>query len=173
MPIEGANVPSTNDVRPTPGMTPFEHATISVERLKAWLTAGSIIASVAAALLAYSASQSTQRRQAAASFQLKAAEIVMASTTPWEAQGKARALAAFFPNDVPAVMAADTFDPAKYGWGRESHRELLTLLLTAPPSTGEHRALVFTMWKAFFPGDSSWVDRIDPRAVVGRAATLR
>ena len=138
---EDAQVQSTPTAPLSSGMTDFEREQIRVARLKAWLTAGSIITSVAAAILAYSSAQWIQSQQAADAFQLKAAEIVMASRTSWEAQSKARALAGFFPNRVPPSMA-DKFDPKKHSWGRESHRELLTLLLTAHPPSPEHRAVV-------------------------------
>lgn len=159
MPHEEAQIQPSAAVSPSPGMTDFEREQIRAERLKAWLTAGAIIASVAAAILTYLSAQRVQSQEAAVAFQLKAAEIVMASRTPWEAQGKARALAAFFPDRIPPSMADDKFDPAKHGWGRESHRELLTLLLTTQTTSPEHRAMVIKTWKAFFPGDT-WVNEI-------------
>jgi len=159
MPNEDAQAQSTATAPTSPVITEFEREQLHVERLKAWLTAGSIIASVVVAAVTYSSAQAVQNRQAEEAFKLKAAEIVMASRTPWEAQGKARALAAFFPGQVPPSMADDTFDPGKHGWGRESHRELLTLLLTARPDTHENREVVLNAWKAFFPGDT-WVNEI-------------
>jgi hypothetical protein len=136
-------------------MTRFEQEQIRVERLKAWLTAGSIVASVAAAVLAYSSAQRTQNQHAADAFQLKVAEIVMSSRTPWEAKGKARALAAFFP-DRASLATAEEFDPGTHGWGRESRRELLGLL-TAHPISPQRREVVLKTWKALFPGDT-WVN---------------
>lgn len=159
MPHEEVHVQSSDALPPDSAMTAFEREQIRVERLKAWLTAGSIVASVAAAILAYSSANWVQGQQAAAAFQLKAAEIVMASKTPWEAKGKATALATFFPDRVPPSMVDGRFDPALHGWGRESHRELLTLLLTTQPTSPEHRAMVVKTWKAFFPGDT-WVNDI-------------
>jgi hypothetical protein len=70
------------------GMSAFEQAQIRAEKLKGWLTAGSIFVSALAAILAYTSAQRVQNQQAAEAFQLKAAEIVMASKTPWEARGK-------------------------------------------------------------------------------------
>jgi len=140
-------------------MSAFERAKIGVERLKAWLTAASIVASVAAAIVAYSSAQGVQRQEAADAFQLKVAEIVMASRTPWEAKGKATALAGFFPQRVPTSMGA-SFDPEKYGWGRESRRELLALLAAHAASPAEQAAVLKT-WKALFPGDI-WAKDIAP-----------
>jgi hypothetical protein len=141
------------------GMTVFEQEQIRVERLKAWLTAGSIIVSVAAAVLAYSSAHMTQRQEAADAFQLKVAEILMAARTSGEARGRATALAAFFPDKVSTSMA-DKFDPQTHGWGRESRRELLTLL-AAHPTSPDHRAAVLKTYKALFPGDT-WANDVMP-----------
>lgn len=154
-----SHVQSTSTTPVVSVMTAFEQAQIHVQKLKAWLTAGSIMASVLAAILAYSSAQKVQNLQATDAFQLKAAEIVMASRNAWEAEGKARALYVFFPDKVPKSFLPDKgageppkFDPYKFAWGRESRRELLHLL-TEPPTTPESRAVVLKTWKALWPSD--------------------
>jgi hypothetical protein len=142
-----------------PGMTAFEREQIQVERLKAWLTAGSIIVSVVAALLAYLSTQRIQSQQAAVAFDLKVAEIVMAGRGAWEAKGRAKALAKLFPHRVSDSIA-EKFDPASLAYGRESKRELLTLL-TAHPISPNRQAAVLKTWKAVFRNDL-WVDSIAP-----------
>jgi hypothetical protein len=157
MPDVDHQAQSTADSSRGPAITVFEQKQIRVKWFSAWLTAGSILVSVVAALLTYATAMRTENEQAAVAFQLKVAEIVMAARTPWEAKGRAKALAAFFPDRVPASMAEE-FDPETQGWGRESRRELLALL-TTPPTSPDHRAVVLKTWKALFPGDK-WVNDI-------------
>ena len=133
-------------------LTPFQSEQLRVERLKAWLTAGSIVATVGAAIVTYASTEAAQRRQAVDAFQLKAAEIAMASRTPWEAKGKMSALAALFPGMLSDSLAR-AFDPESQGWGRESRRELLAFL-AAEPTSVERRAAILSTWRALFPGDT-------------------
>ncbi len=130
------------------GMSAFEEAQIRVERLKAWLTAGTIVASVLAATLAYSSAQRVQSQQARDAFQLKVAEIVMSSRNAFDAQGKANALSAFFPDKVPANMP-QKIDPKTQSWGHAGRSELLTLLAAHPDPN--YRKVTLKTYKALFP----------------------
>jgi hypothetical protein len=153
-------------------MTAFEQEQVTLkerelglERQKAWLTAMSVLAAAAAAVLAYWSSRKNQLDQAGAqlalqektaldNFQLKAAEIAMAGRTSWDAKGRAIALAALFPGRLPSQLGAD-FDPEKYTWGRESKRELLSLLA----ANAADRKVILKTWAALFPHDD-WIDSI-------------
>ena len=109
------------------GLAPYEREQVrlkerelTLQRQRDLLTAASVLVSVAAALLTYWATRRNQLDQtraqlqvqestAKANFQLKAAEIVMASRGSWDAKGKAVALAALFPydkwvNDIPSDL---------------------------------------------------------------------
>jgi len=105
-----------------------------------------------AAILAYALGLLTQKSVAKDNFQLKAAEIAMAARNSYDAKGKAVALGALFPGKLPTQLGKD-FDPEKYAWGRESRRELLSLIAA---NAGD-RATIVKAWKSLFPHDK-WVD---------------
>ena len=130
----------------------IEEEKLALERRKAWINGFALAIPLLAAVLAYWSTQRLQGVQASDNFQLKAAEIAMTARNSYDAKGRAVALAALFPEKLPKDLG-EQFDPEKYSWGRESRRELLSLIAAHP----EHRAVMVRAWKSLFPHDE-WIN---------------
>ncbi len=142
---------------------------LTLERRKNWVTAATVIVSVAAALLTYWGARQGQLEQAKVqmelqekaardAFELKATEIAMSGRGSFDAKGRAKALAALFPGRLPAELGS-AFDPVQNSWGRDSKSELLALLAAA--SSPEHRRAIVRAYKALLPEDDS-INRLPP-----------
>ncbi len=142
---------------------------IKNEWRKDLLTATTIIVSIGAALLTYWGTQRVQYNQAKAqmelqekaaqdAFHLKAAEIAMSGRGSFDAKGRAKALAALFPDRLPRGLGT-AFDPVENSWGRDSKRELLALLASAP--NAEHRRAIVKAYRELLPEDDA-IKRLSP-----------
>lgn len=125
------------------------------ERLRMWLTAGSVVIPLLAAVFAYSADRARQHDLAqqeaerrAAEFKLKAVEIAMAGRA-WDVPGRAQALKALFGSQLPQDFG-DQFNPEEHGWGRDSKLEVMRLIAAHP----EQSELILGWYEALFPGDN-------------------
>jgi hypothetical protein len=143
----------------------------SEEKRRTWLTAGSIFIPLLIAALTFANASFTQDRQAEdqlalqaqqaqAEFELKAADIVMASDSAAGTYNKARAMRALFPNRLPLDFA-DSFNPSDFTSSNEagvvqSKKELLNLLADHP----SERQQIIDTWKYLFP-DDEWVKDLE------------
>jgi hypothetical protein len=132
----------------------LEEAKLALERQKAWITGVALGIPLLAAVFAYWSGQNLQAIQADNNFQLKAAEIAMSARNSYDAKGRAIALGALFPEKLPKGLG-EQFDPERYSWGRESKRELLSLIAANP----EHRKIIVRVWKSLFPHDE-WINTL-------------
>lgn len=114
-----------------------------------------------------------QHAKARDDFRVRAAEIVMDTSTPAEAQGRALALAALFPEQLGNDFAAQ-YDVRRYTDPDEfqrdqrvaSKKELLNILIEHPGRQSE----ILALWRAFFPGDD-WIDELDSPPVATTSAS--
>jgi len=146
----------------------LKEAELALEREKAQITAYSVGVSILAAgvsilaaILVYRSARQNQadqakavlalqKHEAANNFQLKAAEIAMAARNAYDAKGRAVALAALFPEQLKSLGEQfKEFEAEKYNWGRDSSRELLSLIA----ANAEHRQIIVRAWKSLFPHD--------------------
>src|SRR5215213_6849236 len=148
------------------------------EKRRTWLTAVSSVGALVAifiplliAALTFRNASVTQERQAEdqlalqaqqaqAAFELKAAEIVMASDNVAVTYNKARAMRALYPNRLPPDFAG-SFNPSDFTSSNEagvvqSKKELLNLLADHP----SERQQIIDTWKHFFPEDE-WVKNLE------------
>jgi hypothetical protein len=134
----------------------LEEAKLALEREKSWITGGSIAVPLVVAILAYLSAHRNQKKLATENFQLKAAEIAMAARNAYDAKGKAIALAALFPQKLSKLGEQfERFDAEKYNWGRESKKELLSLIA----ANADHRRIIVKAWKSLFPHDK-WINQL-------------
>ena len=95
-------------------------------------------------------------------FETRAAEIVMATDSPSETHGRARALAALFPEQLGDNFAAQ-FKPDNYSNRDEFLRDQRIMakkeFLNLFTRHAEHRAELIRLWRQLFPGDE-WVDDV-------------
>lgn len=156
-------------------MTDYERALVAIEskkaaneRLKAWLTAGTILVSAFSAVLVYYSAQRTQHEQAAAAFELQheqataafelqVAEMVLGASTSHEAKSRMSAMAVLFP-DQWSGEAAQQLNPDEMTWGRTGKQGLLELLAGQEPAD---RAWALQAYSALFPCDG-YAERMAP-----------
>jgi flagellar biosynthesis/type III secretory pathway M-ring protein FliF/YscJ len=127
-----------------------------------WLTRLVVLIPVVVALIAFMQALKVQNEKAKDDFEVKAAEIVMNADTPAETDGRARALAALFPDRLGPDFASQ-FDPDKFANRPQFERdqvvaakkELLDLVAAHP----QDRALIIELWRDLFP-DDAWVEQI-------------
>ena len=97
--------------------TDLEQQKLDVERLKAWLTFGSILVPLITGMGAiyWQVRSATQLKEteAKSAFELKAAEIVLSSSSPAAAVGRAKVLADLFPHRLPPKFAS-SFDSTSF-----------------------------------------------------------
>jgi len=149
----------------------LDQSKTSQEKRRTWITAGSIFIPLLIAALTFANASFTQERQAEdqlalqaqqaqAEFELKAADIVMASDSAAGTYNKARAMRALFPNRLPLDFAG-SFNPSDYTSSNEagvvqSKKELLNLLADHP----SERQQIIDTWKYLFP-DDEWVKDLE------------
>jgi hypothetical protein len=124
----------------------------SLETLKTFATVLSLAIPLMAAVVAYILQVRTRRQDEALAFQLKAAEIIMASRDTGQAKGKAELLTRLFPGRLVGVEQA-LKEPGQYpyfGRSNETREEMLKLLAKYP----ESRADIIRAWAILFPWDS-------------------
>jgi len=112
---------------------------------------------------------SMQLESAKLQFEVKAAEIAFSRETARAVVNRAKALQKIFPNRLPAEFASD-FAPEEFGANKEPSEEkkfLLELLLKYPTC----RLDTLNFWKALFPGDEEWLQRIE--SLINRAKSAR
>lgn len=122
-----------------------------IEYLKAAITGVSIFIPLIAAVI-------VARSQARASFELKAAELVLGSPDPYAARKRADVVKTLFPARLPRDFA-DAFQPedhAGVGPSAQSKLELLKLIAANPAREQD----LVVLWRRMYPGDS--VDKLFP-----------
>lgn len=103
-----------------------------------------------------------QEQQARTQFQLQAAEMVANSSTPLEAQNKAHALYALFPDSLPDGFANASFNADNFSADSISaKRELINLIVEHPDQEERIRAL----WTEFIGVDITDVGSPDNASI--------
>ncbi len=100
------------------------------------------------------------KKAAELQFEIKAAELSYAGSTPQAAMNRAKALQAMFPERLPSTFL-NSFNPDKYGGDREPSEEkklLLELALKYP----DQRLDILELWTKLFPFDKYWLERVRP-----------
>jgi hypothetical protein len=121
------------------------------EKHKDLLSAISIGIPILLAVGAYVYQSVTKRGDEKLAFQLKAAELIMASRDTGQVRGKALLLAALFPNRLDAVHKALTEEKALPYFGRTNEtREFLLEMLAKYPASREE---IIRGWAILFPWD--------------------
>jgi hypothetical protein len=87
-----------------------------------------------------------QQQQAKSQFQLQAAEMVANSSTPLEAQNKARALYVLFSDDLPSSFATADFNSGNFSANSISAVQEVITLIVEHPDQEEH---IRSLWKEF------------------------
>lgn len=91
-----------------------------------------------------------QESQSKIQFELQAADMIANSSTPLEAQNKARALSVLFPDLLPSQFAVANFDTENFSIDSvSSKKELISLIVEHPEQEERIRAL----WSEFFGVD--------------------
>jgi hypothetical protein len=134
----------------------LEGEKLAVERLKAWLTGGSILIPLLLGILtlAWQARTAAQLKDKDArdAFELKAAEIIFAGDNTRATKNKARALTVLFPGRFPPNFG-DAFEPTQFGGPRfDAKLEVFKAACRKVESPEE----VYKIWRDLFPGDN-WV----------------
>ena len=153
----------TNSNQPVPESPSLEQQKLELEREKlklerfkaVWTSLSIILPLLIAAATIYFNSRG-QAAQARADFKLKAAEIVMNTSGPSEARGKAQALTALFPDEIPADFAQG-FESLDVGSRKmsTSQKALLDLIVEHPDQRNE----IIDMWLAVAPFDT-WAENL-------------
>lgn len=137
----------------------LEEKKLQVERLKAWLTGGSIIIPLLLGLstLIWQSKNTLKLKKTEAqdAFELKAAEIVFMGDSPRATLNRAKALKELFPNRLPANIG-NTFEPGKYSGLRfEAWLELFKVVCSKVQSPKE----VYEIFYELCPEDK-WIKKI-------------
>jgi hypothetical protein len=146
-----------------------ERSQLGIEQSKILWSALSTIVPLLGVLLtvAYSAwsfkrqasqQAAAQRESARLAFDMKAAEIIFAGTSPEAVQNRGNALKAIFGSRLTGAFL-EGFDPNAFGGDKETpepKRYLLALLVKYP----QQRADILKYWLQLFPGDSEWLNRV-------------
>jgi hypothetical protein len=100
----------------------------------------------------------SQRQQARLQFELKAAELVMSSPSPFAMRDRAEALAALFGGRFAEQLATiPNFDPGRYGGlNPQLKRDLVKLVL----EHYDHRREILEVWRRLHR-DEQWREAID------------
>lgn len=132
----------------------LEEKKLTVERQKMWLTAGSIVVSVFVPLFI---GAMTLRSQARVAFELKAAELVLSSASPWVAQGRVNVLKSLFRERLGDHFAA-SFNKEEFPGVR--HTELKLALFEALAQDPAKKEQVVQLWRDLFPNEKAWFDEL-------------
>jgi len=152
----------------------LEEQKLEVERLKAWLTGGSILIPLLLGVITLAWQSRTaaklKDREAKDSFELKAAEIVFTGDSTRATKNKAKALTILFPDRFPQNFG-DAFEPTQFGGPRfEAKLEVFKAACTKVNSPEE----VYQIWHQLFPADN-WIKPLLPNTQlnmdVGNEAT--
>ncbi len=98
-----------------------------------------------------------RQKEAESAFQLEAAEIIMDTDGPRQAQNRARALRKFFPKRLPEDLAQG-FVPEEFGIVTqldEGKKELLRLIAEHPAAKQQ----ILELWAVMFQGDP-WLKHV-------------
>ncbi|MGJ4940610.1 hypothetical protein ACQR1W_08570 [Bradyrhizobium sp. HKCCYLS1011] len=149
----------------------LERDKLELERSKAKWNALSVGIPIVGALITFVAAVITLFWQARAQFRMKAAELVLASYSPWAAQSRARLLSQMFARWLPADFA-ESFQMELFPGTRL--QEMRTELFRALRVSGAKEDEVIRHWLAVFPGERARFAEIFPDLVVpaaGRGST--
>ncbi|MDP3655281.1 MAG: hypothetical protein Q8R67_26775 [Rhodoferax sp.] len=139
----------------------LEDKKLEIERLKAWLTGGSILIPLLLGVLTLAWQSHTaaklKDRDAKDAFELKAAEIVFTGDNTRATKNKAKALTVLFPDRFPENFG-DAFEPTQFGGPRfEAKLEVFKAACLKVESPSE----VYQIWHQLFPGDK-WIAQLLP-----------
>jgi hypothetical protein len=139
----------------------LENRRLEVERLKSWLTGGSILIPLLLGVITLAWQSRTaaklKDRDAKDAFELKAAEIIFTGDNTRATKNKAKALTVLFPDRFPPNFG-DAFEPTKFGGPRfEAKLEVFKAACTKVNSPDE----VYQIWHQLFPGDN-WIKPLLP-----------
>jgi len=154
-----------------------ENKKLELENKKAWLTTGSIVVPLLAALITLwsfrrqlTENTNAQQQTAKLQFEIKAAEIAFSGKTPEAVGNRAAVLKKMFGDRLPKDFPP-SFDPTEHGGGIETSEEklvFLRLILEHPDKKKE----IVELWNTLF-GDR-WLERVEPLIVKQEsAATLK
>jgi hypothetical protein len=98
--------------------------------------------------------------QSRTAFELKAAELVLSSYSPWAAQRRVELLQRMFGRHLPRGFA-ESFDPKKFPGVRfhEMKMELFRTLAEDPAKKQE----VVQLWRQMFPEEEDWFGLLFPK----------
>lgn len=135
----------------------LEEKKLEVERLKAWLTGGSILIPLLLGLMTLTwqtrATEKQKERDARDAFELKAADIALSGNSPTGTKNKAKALAALFPERLPKNFGG-AFDPNDFKAPSTDVRIEVFKMASSKVTTP---AEVAAIWHQLFPGDK-WIE---------------
>jgi hypothetical protein len=139
----------------------LEDEKLVVERLKAWLTGGSILIPLALGVFTLwwqtRTANAIKDREARDTFELKAVEILFSSDGAVGTKNRARALRSLFPGRLPENFG-DGFEPTQFGGARyEAKLEVFKAACTKVTTPED----VYRVWFALFPGDK-WIKPLVP-----------
>lgn len=143
---------------------------LDVERMKAWITGGSLMVPLMVAAITFALGVRNQNQQARlqreaqeaterAQFELKAAEVVLDVKGPVAAKNKARALKALFPKRLPDDFVT-SFNPSDFEGPKRESYEAKVAFFEVAASHAKDISSVATLWKQLFPGDK-WTERLN------------
>lgn len=132
----------------------LEEIKVELEKVKTRWTAIAVTVPLLAAILTVAFGFWSNNEQSRHQFELKAAEIVMQSETPYEAQARARAFVEMFPGHFSANFA-EAFRPEQYADLHDSEKLALLDLLRDKLTKEEMRRA----WIHLFPLDE-WAREI-------------
>lgn len=127
----------------TTALTSYQEEMLSIERVKATCTVVAIFVPLLIGVIAL-------RTQTKTTFEIKAAELVMQSPTPWIAKQRAQVIERMFPKRLKNFARSFDFDDFPGTRLHEMKIELIRLLAVNP----EERAFIVAEWKKQFPKDT-------------------
>ena len=166
-PASAPSAPSSNSpVSPTTSKgSDLEQQKLEIERMKAWLTVGSILVplltGIGAIYWQVRSSAQLKETEAKNAFELKAAEIVLSSSSPAAAVGRAKALASLFPHRLPPQFAT-SFNSTEFP-GTIRH-EIKIELFRAIAQNPEHKDDIVAAARQIFPKEESWINERFPQS---------
>ena len=139
----------------------LEDQKLEVERLKAWLTGGSILLPLGLGVLTlYWQSRNANKlkdRETKDAFDIKAAEILFMTDSTTGTKNRAKALSVLFPGRFPEQFG-EAFQPTQFGGPKfEAKLEVFKAACTKITTPAE----VYEIWHAIFPGDK-WIEPLLP-----------
>lgn len=139
----------------------LESQKLEVERLKAWLTGGSILLPLALGVFTLVWQTRTANkhkdRDAKDMFELKATEILFEGDSTTATKNRAKALTVLFPGRFPENFG-EAFEPTQFGGPRYEAKLEVFKAACSKVQTPEE---VYRIWHSIYPGDQ-WIKHLVP-----------